>query len=343
MLLLHDADDYSAPGSWRRTAAALPRVLEHARARGLDAGCPGAPDALEPRRLQDNIGGLSTASYRSTCRAPPLARQRHRRAARSARSRRAQRARAGGSRRWSIVWLCWVYDAINNLAPLRLHAGARARPGRARRRARRCTIDPELALDRWLAGHHTLGPGRLRLLRQRPLRRHARPARLAVVAARRHLPAAAQLAGPRSTCSGSSSSGATRSRRRGCSRGFTDVVASTHAFGSWHTGALASHANQLAAMPSLHIAWAVWCALALWRLTERAWVRALAAALPVRDGVRGARDRQPLPARRVRGLSSALAWRASRSRSAWRPACGAVAAAALRAAAPRPQAPDGAA
>ena len=41
--------------------------------------------------------------------------------------------------------------------------------------------------------------------------------------------------------------------------GFTDVVASTHAIGSWHTGALASHANQLAAMPSLHIAWAVWC------------------------------------------------------------------------------------
>ena len=28
VLLLHDADDYSAPGSWRRTAAALPRVLD---------------------------------------------------------------------------------------------------------------------------------------------------------------------------------------------------------------------------------------------------------------------------------------------------------------------------
>ena len=33
VLLLHDADDYSAPGSWRRTAAALPRVLEHAAPR----------------------------------------------------------------------------------------------------------------------------------------------------------------------------------------------------------------------------------------------------------------------------------------------------------------------
>ena len=28
VLLLHDADDYSAPDSWRRTAAALPRILE---------------------------------------------------------------------------------------------------------------------------------------------------------------------------------------------------------------------------------------------------------------------------------------------------------------------------
>jgi peptidoglycan/xylan/chitin deacetylase (PgdA/CDA1 family) len=28
VLLLHDADDYSAPGSWRRTVAALPRLLE---------------------------------------------------------------------------------------------------------------------------------------------------------------------------------------------------------------------------------------------------------------------------------------------------------------------------
>ena len=39
------------------------------------------------------------------------------------------------------------------------------------------------------------------------------------------------------------------------------VVASTHAFGSWHTGALASQANQLAAMPSLHMAWAGWASV----------------------------------------------------------------------------------
>ena len=35
VLLLHDADDYSAEGSWRRTAAALPRVLDELEARGM--------------------------------------------------------------------------------------------------------------------------------------------------------------------------------------------------------------------------------------------------------------------------------------------------------------------
>jgi peptidoglycan/xylan/chitin deacetylase (PgdA/CDA1 family) len=35
VLLLHDADEYGTPGSWRRTAAALPRVLEILAERGL--------------------------------------------------------------------------------------------------------------------------------------------------------------------------------------------------------------------------------------------------------------------------------------------------------------------
>jgi len=40
VLLLHDADDYSAPGSWRRTAQALPRVLETLAERGLEPELP---------------------------------------------------------------------------------------------------------------------------------------------------------------------------------------------------------------------------------------------------------------------------------------------------------------
>ena len=40
VLLLHDADDYSAPGSWRRTVAALPRVLDTLAAQGLAPVAP---------------------------------------------------------------------------------------------------------------------------------------------------------------------------------------------------------------------------------------------------------------------------------------------------------------
>jgi peptidoglycan/xylan/chitin deacetylase (PgdA/CDA1 family) len=40
VLLLHDADDYSAADSWRRTAAALPQILETLTARGLRPVAP---------------------------------------------------------------------------------------------------------------------------------------------------------------------------------------------------------------------------------------------------------------------------------------------------------------
>ena len=40
VLLLHDADDYSAPDSWQRTLAALPAVIETMRARGIEPVLP---------------------------------------------------------------------------------------------------------------------------------------------------------------------------------------------------------------------------------------------------------------------------------------------------------------
>jgi peptidoglycan-N-acetylglucosamine deacetylase len=40
VLLLHDADDYSAPGSWRRTVQALPRVFATLSERGLEPVAP---------------------------------------------------------------------------------------------------------------------------------------------------------------------------------------------------------------------------------------------------------------------------------------------------------------
>jgi PAP2 superfamily len=177
-----------------------------------------------------------------------------------------------------IVWLCWIYDAITNLAPLRLHLAIGHAQG-VLHAEQWLHVDPELGLDRWLAGHHTLALllsdyydnahfvvtlGLLGWLwwrradLYRPLRNTLVMVNLLAFAVFWLYP----VAPPRMLS------------------GFTDVVASSHAFGSWHTGALASQANQLAAMPSLHMAWAVWCTLALWQLSERLWVRFLAVLYP---------------------------------------------------------------
>ncbi len=40
ILLLHDADDYSAPDSWQRTAQALPRVLDVLDEQGIETVLP---------------------------------------------------------------------------------------------------------------------------------------------------------------------------------------------------------------------------------------------------------------------------------------------------------------
>jgi diacylglycerol O-acyltransferase len=175
-----------------------------------------------------------------------------------------------------IAWLCWVYDAINNLAPLR-RTVALAHARGVLNLERSLHLDPERTLNHWLAGHHTLGLAladyydnahfvmTLGLLgwlwwRRADLYPPLRDTLVLInllgfmvfwlypVAPPRMLP------------------------------GFSDVVASTHAFGSWHTGSLATAANQLAAMPSLHIAWASWCVLVLWRCSRSAWIRGLGIA-----------------------------------------------------------------
>jgi hypothetical protein len=177
-----------------------------------------------------------------------------------------------------IVWLLWVYDAVTNFAPLRLDVALNHARG-VLNLERSLHLSPELSLDRWLAGHHTLGLvlsdyydnahfivtlgvlGYLWWKRAdiyRPLRNELVLVNVLAFIVFWFYP----VAPPRML------------------EGFTDVVASTGAFGSWHTGALASEANQLAAMPSLHMAWAAWCALALWQISTRPWIRVLAILYP---------------------------------------------------------------
>lgn len=178
----------------------------------------------------------------------------------------------------AIAWLLFLYDAVNNLAPLRLATAL----GNARgilHLERLLHIDPELSLDRWLAGHHTLSVALAnyydnahfvvtlgilgwlwwkRADLYRPLRNTLVLVNVLGFVVFWLFP----VAPPRML------------------DGFTDVVASTHAFGSWHTGALASAANQLAAMPSLHMAWAGWCTVSLWRISARRSIRVAAVLYP---------------------------------------------------------------
>ncbi len=180
----------------------------------------------------------------------------------------------------TIVWLCWVYDAITNLAPLRLRA-ALAHGEAILTAERSLGIAPELRLDRWLGAHHTLALvisdyydnahfivtlGLLGWLwwRRADIYRPLRNMLVAVNVVAFAVFWLYPVAPPRMLTH----------------FGFEDIVASSHAFGSWHTGALASAANQLAAMPSLHMAWAGWCTLVVWRVTTKVWLRAIALLYP---------------------------------------------------------------
>ena len=63
--------------------------------------------------------------------------------------------------------------------------------------------------------------------------------------------------------------------------GFTDTVVKFHTWGSLASPGLAKESNQFAAMPSLHIGWSLWCAIAIVTLAKRPWVRVLGALYPL--------------------------------------------------------------
>lgn len=62
--------------------------------------------------------------------------------------------------------------------------------------------------------------------------------------------------------------------------GFVDTIVSFNTWGSWGSGGVQSISNQFAAMPSMHVAWSVWCAIAIVSLSPHAWVRWLGGLYP---------------------------------------------------------------
>jgi membrane-associated phospholipid phosphatase len=180
-----------------------------------------------------------------------------------------------------VGWLAWLYDAVTNLAPTR-EAIALGHGRSILSFEQALHIDPELSLNRWLAAHDTLGTivsyyydnahfvvtlGLLGWLwwKRADLYRPLRNTLVAINVLGLLVFWRYPVAPPRMLTSS----------------GFSDVVATTHPFGQWHTGSIAANANQFGAMPSLHLAWAAWCSLALCRMSTRTWVRALALLYPL--------------------------------------------------------------
>ena len=56
----------------------------------------------------------------------------------------------------TIAWLAWVYDFINNLAPVR-HSVALGHAQGILNLQQTLHLTPEVTLNRWLGSHHTLG------------------------------------------------------------------------------------------------------------------------------------------------------------------------------------------
>jgi PAP2 superfamily len=180
-----------------------------------------------------------------------------------------------------IGWLFWLYDVINNWAPVRqlfaMHNAASLISFE-----HSLDLDPELAINHWLAAHHTLGEfassyyffahalvtfGLLAWLWwKRPAIYPRLRAQLVIV----NLIAFVvfwryPLAPPRMFPQ----------------LGFDDILASAKTVVSWHSGALVHDADQLAAMPSLHVAWASWSAVVIWQSWRTPLARAVAIAYPL--------------------------------------------------------------
>ena len=178
-----------------------------------------------------------------------------------------------------VAWLIWLFDAINNLAPVR-QALAERDGEYLLSFERSLHLSPEHALNTWLASRAglrqivvfwyqnvhigvTLAVLGWLWWRRRDL--------LGVLEATLLIVSLIALAVFRSF---------PVAPPRMLPGGYVDLVAFVHHVPVWQLGSVALHANQLCAMPSLHVAWATWSAIAVWQISRRAWVRTLAVIYP---------------------------------------------------------------
>jgi PAP2 superfamily len=174
-----------------------------------------------------------------------------------------------------LICLVWIYNWLQDLAPLRRKLAFGNAEGLLSFE-RKYGLDPETFLDHWLTHQHilasaasnfyaiasfavTVGLAAWTWWRRPevyvPLRSCLVLANLIAFAVFWAFPVAPPRMLP----------------------GFVDVVAKAGGLG-WHNS-LISHADQLAAMPSMHVGYAVWCGLVVWRLAKTPTHKVLAALI----------------------------------------------------------------
>ena len=67
--------------------------------------------------------------------------------------------------------------------------------------------------------------------------------------------------------------------------GYVDTVIRFHTWGSFADPNIAEHSNQFAAMPSLHVGWALWVGISVFRCAPGRWWRWLGPAYPAGTAV----------------------------------------------------------
>jgi PAP2 superfamily protein len=178
------------------------------------------------------------------------------------------------------AWLIWLFDAVNNLAPVRQGLADSNGEG-VLDFERSLHLAPEHALNTWLAAHATFSQivvfwyvnvHIVVILAVLGWLWWRRPDLLRVMLATLVIVTLIALAVFWSFPTAPA---------RMLPGGYVDLVASVHRLPVWELGSTALHSNQLCSLPSLHIAFATWCAIAVWRVSARVWLRAAAVIYPM--------------------------------------------------------------
>jgi hypothetical protein len=178
------------------------------------------------------------------------------------------------------VWLIWLFDLVNNLATVRQPVAERNGQS-VLDLERTLHLAPEHALNVWLAGHAALS--HVVVLWYENVHIFVTLAVLAWLWWKRAdlLPVLGGTLFLGSLIALVAFWIWPTAPLRMLPGGYADLVSAVNGEPVWRLGATALHSNQLCSLPSLHIAWAVWSSLVVWRLTRLRWARALALAYPL--------------------------------------------------------------